>query len=87
MVMSGQPDGATARLAIHIGSDIGGEVVAKAVRDWITAIGAKTAFIAPGSPWANGYCESFNPKLCGALLNGESIYSLAEAKIVIKIWR
>jgi transposase InsO family protein len=61
--------------------------VAKAVRDWIAAVGAKTAFIEPGSPWENGYCESFNSKLRDELLNGEIFYSLAEAKIVIETWR
>jgi transposase InsO family protein len=44
----------------HIRSDNGPEFVAKVVRDWITAVGAKTAYIMPGSPWENGYCESFN---------------------------
>jgi transposase InsO family protein len=57
------------------------------VRDWIGAVGAKTAFIEPGSPWENGYCESFNSKLRDELLNGEIFYSLAEARIVIESWR
>jgi putative transposase len=61
--------------------------VPKAVRDWIAAVGAKTAFIEPGSPWENGSCESFNSKLRDALLNGEIFYSLAEAKIVTETWR
>jgi putative transposase len=65
----------------------GPEFVAKAVRDWITAIGAKTACIEPGSPLENGYCESFNTKLRDALLDGEIFYSLAKAKIVIESWR
>jgi len=47
----------------HIRSDNGPEFVAKAVREWIAAVGAKTAYIEPGSPWENGYCESFNSKL------------------------
>ena len=47
----------------------------------------KTAFIEPGSPWENGYCESFNSKLRDELLDGELFYSLAEAKIVIERWR
>ena len=71
----------------HIRSDNGPEFIAKAVRDWITAVGAKTAFIEPGSPWENGYCESFNSKLRDELLNGEIFYSLAEAWIVIESWR
>ena len=71
----------------HIRSDNGPEFIAKAVRDWITAVGARTAFIAPGSPWENGYCESFNSKLRDELLDGEIFYSLAEARIVIEEWR
>ncbi|WP_148209833.1 IS3 family transposase [Azorhizobium caulinodans] len=71
----------------HIRSDNGPEFIAKAVRDWITAVGARTAFIAPGSPWENGYCESFNSKLRDELLDGEIFYSLAEARIVIEDWR
>ena len=71
----------------HVRSDNGPEFVAKAVREWIAAVGAKTAFIEPGSPWENGYCESFNSKLRDELLNGEIFYSLAEAKIIIEAWR
>ena len=71
----------------HIRSDNAPEFVAKAVRDWISAVGAKTAYIEPGSLWENGYCESFNAKLRDELLNGEIFYSLAEAKIVIESWR
>lgn len=71
----------------HVRSDNGPEFVAKAVREWIKAVGAKTAFIEPGSPWENGYCESFNSKLRDELLNGELFYSLAEARIVIEGWR
>ena len=55
----------------HIRSDNGPEFIAKAVREWITVVGARTAFIEPGSPWENGYCESFNAKLRDELLNGE----------------
>lgn len=65
-------------------SDNGPEFVAKAVRKWIAAVGAKTAFIEPGSPWENGYCESFNAKLRDALLDGEIVYSLVEAKTVVE---
>ncbi len=71
----------------HIRSDNGPEFIAKAVREWILAVGAKTAFIEPGSPWENGYCESFNARLRDELLNGEIFYSLAEAKVVIESWR
>ena len=68
----------------HIRSDNGPEFIAKAVRDWIAAVGARTAYIEPGSPWENGYCESFNSKLRDELLNGEIFYTLKEAKVVIE---
>jgi putative transposase len=71
----------------HIRSDNGPEFVAKALREWIGAVGAKTAYIAPGSPWENGYVESFNARLRDELLNGEIFYSLKEAQIVIESWR
>src|ERR671912_443513 len=71
----------------HIRSDNGPEFVAQAVRAWISAVGAKTAYIEPGSPWENGYCESFNSKLRDELLKGEIFYTLKEAKIVIESWR
>jgi transposase InsO family protein len=71
----------------HIRSDNGPEFVALALREWIAAVGAKTAYIEPGSPWENGYCESFNGKLRDELLNGEIFYSLKEAKTVIEAWR
>ena len=67
--------------------DNGPEFIAKVVRERIAAVGARTAFIEPGSPWENGYCESFNSKRRDELLNGEVFYSLAEAKIVIESWR
>ena len=68
----------------HIRSDNGPEFVAKTVQEWITAVGAKTAYIAPGSPWENGYIESFNARLRNELLNGEIFYTLNEARIVIE---
>jgi putative transposase len=71
----------------HIRSDNGPEFVAKAVQDWIAAVGAKTAYITPGSPWENGFIESFNARLRDELLDGEIFYSLKEAKIVIESWR
>ncbi len=58
----------------HMRSDNGPEFVAKAVRDWIAAVGSTTAYIEPGSPWENGYCESFNAKLRDELLDGEIFY-------------
>ena len=71
----------------HIRSDNGAEFIAKAVQEWIAAVGAKTAYIAPGSPWENGFIESFNARLRDELLDGEIFYSLKEAKIVIESWR
>jgi transposase InsO family protein len=71
----------------HIRSDNGPEFVAKAVQDWIAAVGAKTAYIERGSPWENGYIESFNARLRDELLNGEIFYTLREAQIVIESWR
>jgi putative transposase len=71
----------------HIRSDNGPEFIALALRQWIAAVGARTAYIEPGSPWENGYCESFNGKLRDELLNGEIFYTLNEAKIVIEAWR
>ena len=71
----------------HIRSDNGPEFVAKAVQEWIAAVGAKTAYIAPGSPWENGYIESFNARLRDELLDGEIFYTLREAQIVIESWR
>ena len=62
----------------HIRSDNGPEFIAKAVQEWISAVGAKTAYIAPGSPWENGYVESFNARLRDELLDGEIFYTLRE---------
>ena len=71
----------------YIRSDNGPEFVAEKVRKWITTVGAKTAFIEPGSPWENGYCESFNSRFRDELLNGEIFYTLKEAQIIIEKWR
>src|SRR5262249_39093454 len=71
----------------HIRSDNGPEFLAKAVQDWIAVVGAKTAYIERGSPWENGYIESFNARLRDELLNGEIFYTLREAQIVIESWR
>ena len=68
-------------------SDNGPEFVAVALREWIAAVGSNTAYIEPGSPWENGYCESFNGKLRDELLNGEIFYTLKEAQIIIENWR
>ena len=65
----------------------GPEFIAQAVQDWIKAVGAKTAYIEPRSPWENGYCESFNARFRDEFLNGEIFYSLREAQILIEAWR
>jgi transposase InsO family protein len=71
----------------YIRSDNGPEFVAEKVRSWITAVGARTAFIEPGSPWENGYCEAFNARFRNELLNAEIFFSLREAQILIERWR
>ena len=71
----------------HIRSDNGPEFVAKAVREWLARLGTETLFIEPGSPWENGYIESFNGKLRDELLNGEIFYTLTEARVLIEMWR
>ncbi len=71
----------------HIRSDNGPEFTAKAVREWLGRVGARTLFIEPGSPWENGYIESFNGKLRDELLKGEIFYTLKEAKVLIERWR
>lgn len=68
----------------HIRSDNGSEFTAKAVRRWLNDLGVKTLFIEPGSPWENGYVESFNGKLRDELLNGEIFTTLLEAKVLIE---
>ena len=71
----------------HIRSDNGPEMVATKLREWLDKLGTKTLYIAPGSPWENGYVDSFNARLRDELLNGEIFYSLREAQIVIESWR
>jgi putative transposase len=71
----------------YIRSDNGPEFVAQELRKWLGNLGTGTLYIEPGSPWENGYCESFNGKLRDECLNGEIFYSLREAQIVIEKWR
>ena len=71
----------------HIRSDNGSEFVAKAVRSWLARLGVQTLYIEPGSPWENGYIESFNGKLRDELLNGEIFTSVQEAKVLTASWR
>jgi transposase InsO family protein len=79
MVLKGVPE--------HLRSDNGPEFVAKGLRKWLAATGAKTLYIEPGSPWENGYCESFNSKLRDEFLNGEIFYSLKELRVLAERWR
>jgi transposase InsO family protein len=71
----------------YIRSDNGPEFAAKAVRKWLGRLDVGTLFIEPGSPWENGYVESFNGKLRDELLNGEIFYTLLEAQVLIEQWR
>ena len=71
----------------YVRSDNGAEMTARRVKAWLQAVGSKPMFIEPGSPWENGYCESFNGKLRDECLNGEIFYSLREAQVVIEQWR
>ena len=79
MVTRGIPD--------HVRSDNGPEFIALRLRQWLADVGAQTLYIEPGSPWENGYCESFNSKLRDEFLNGEIFYSLKEAQILTERWR
>jgi putative transposase len=71
----------------HIRSDNGPEFTANRVQEWLGKVGVKTLFISPGSPWENGYNESFNGTLRDQLLNGEIFYTLHEAKVILESWR
>src|SRR5271156_4949074 len=71
----------------HIRSDNGPEFIAEELREWLGKVGTRTLYIEPGSPWENGYCESFNGKLRDEFLNGEIFYSLKEAQILTERWR
>jgi transposase InsO family protein len=79
MVWKGVPE--------HIRSDNGPEFVARGLRKWLTDTGTKTLYIEPGSPWENGYCESFNSKLRDEFLNGEIFYTMKEIKVLAERWR
>ena len=74
-------------IPVHIRSDNGPEFIALAVRNWLAELGVSTLFIEPGSPWENGYIESFNGKLRDELLNSELFFTLREAEILIEDWR
>jgi len=79
MLQKGMPE--------HVRCDNGPEMIAKALREWLAKLGKKSLYIAPGSPWENGYCESFNGKLRDECLKGEIFYSLKEARVVVGAWR
>jgi len=78
MVIHGMPE--------YIRSDNEPEFIAKDLRSWLSGIGVKTAYITPGSPWENGFCESFNGTFRDNLLDGEIFYSLKEAQIIVGEW-
>jgi len=71
----------------HIRSDNGGECTARVVREWLEKMRVKTLFIEPGSPWENGFNESFNRKLRDELLEREIFYTLRQAQVLIERWR
>lgn len=71
----------------YIRSDNGPEFVAKRVRKWLSDLQVNALFIEPGSPWENGYVESFNGKLRDELLNGEVFYTVQEARVLVERWR
>ena len=79
MTMHGIPE--------YLRSDNGPEFIARELRAWLQGVGAAPLYIEPGSPWENGYCESFNGKLRDECLNGERFYSLREAQVVVEQWR
>ena len=79
MVTRGVPD--------HIRSDNGPEFTARAIREWLAKVGAQTLYIEPGSPWENGYVESFNGKLRDELLDREIFYTLQEVEILTEQYR
>lgn len=72
---------------VHIRSDNGPEFIAKRVRDWLVKLQVRPLYIEPGSPWENGYVESFNGKMRDELLSLEIFYSLKEAQVLIEMWR
>ena len=72
---------------MHIRSDNGPEFVAVALREWIAPVGAKTAYIEPGSPWENGYCESLQRKAARRTAERRNLLHIKEAQTVIEVWR
>lgn len=70
----------------YLRSDNGSEFIAKRLRHWLSNLGVITTYIEPGSPWENGYCESFNARMRDEFLNGELFGNMAEARILTQIW-
>ena len=70
----------------YLRSDNGPEFIAIRLRDWLANVGVTTAFIEPGSPWENGYCESFNSRMRDEFLNGEIFDTLTEAEVLTHRW-
>lgn len=77
----------TRGIPVHIRSDNGSEFTANKVREWFSLLEIRPLFIEPGSPWENGFIESFNGKMRDELLSGEIFYSLKEAQVLIEMWR
>lgn len=71
----------------YLRSDNGPEFTARAVRAWLDRVEVQTLYIEPGSPWENGYIESFNGRLRDELLNGESFETVLEARVLCERWR
>jgi transposase InsO family protein len=71
----------------YVRSDNGPEFTATVVREWLERVGVKTLYIEPGSPWENGYIESFNGKLRDELLNGDTFDTVLEAQVLVENWR
>lgn len=78
MIMYGTPE--------YLRSDNGSEFIAKKLRMWLQSLGVITAYIEPGSPWENGYCESFNSRMRDEFLNGELFGNMYEAEVLTKRW-
>ena len=79
MLTRGVPD--------HIRSDKGPEFAARAVREWLGSVGARTLYIEPGSPWENGYIESTGGKVRDELLDREVFYTLLQVKVLTEQYR
>jgi hypothetical protein len=82
-----QPTDATPHLHQNAGTPRWPGILACTHGEWLSRVGVTTLYVEPGSPWENGYNESFNGKLRDELLNGEIFYTLKEAQILIERWR